>query len=155
MILKHFCKKDQIKFWSCCQEFKSFTKYIILFYYFHLNLILLSVAYKWFCCDSKQKQFSEKTETLALPSSSLLYLFSFSPSLSQVAKIHQKQSRLEETMKSKAIAAVVLRKPVLEASGPAVPSLQQEVISKDSTVVLDFGALFLLCSYILFPGPKD
>lgn len=78
MILKHFCKKDQIKFWSCCQEFKSFTKYIILFYYFHLNLILLSVAYKWFCCDSKQKQFSEKTETFALPSSSLLYLFSFS-----------------------------------------------------------------------------
>lgn len=58
-------------------------------------------------------------------------------------------------MKSEAIAAVVLRKVVLEASGPAVPSPQLKLIAADSTVVLGFGVLFLLYSYILFPGPKD
>lgn len=67
MILKHFCRREQIKFLSCCQEFESFTKYIIVCYYFHLNLALLvSVVYIWFYCDRKLPQFSEQAETLAL-----------------------------------------------------------------------------------------
>lgn len=34
MILKHFCKRDQIKFLSYFQEFEYFTKYIVLLFSF-------------------------------------------------------------------------------------------------------------------------
>lgn len=93
MILKHFYKRDQIKFLSCFQDFESFTKYVILCYYFHLSIkLLVSVVYMWFCCDSKRKHFSEQTQMLALLSA---FSLSFVPLVFLLLSFISSQNSLE------------------------------------------------------------